>query len=64
LNIFSEFGKQGLERRLEAEAFAGCEVGREDDLLDFPVGCLVDVKVARQPLAQASIGVFDAAFLP
>jgi hypothetical protein len=49
LNIFSEFGQQGLERRLEAEAFAGREVGREDDLLDFPVGCLVDIKVARQP---------------
>jgi hypothetical protein len=31
LDILSEFGKQGLERRLEAEAFAGREVGREDD---------------------------------
>ena len=49
--ILSEFGKQGLERSLEAEAFARREVSREDDLLDFPVGCLVDIKVARQPLA-------------
>jgi hypothetical protein len=51
LDILSEFDKQGLERSLEAEAFARREVSREDDLLDFPVGCLVDIKVARQPLA-------------
>jgi hypothetical protein len=35
LNILSEFGKQGLELRLEAEAFAGRKVGREDDLWIF-----------------------------
>ena len=51
LNILSKLGKQGLERRLEPAAFAGCEVGREDDLLDFLVGCPVDIEVARQPSA-------------
>jgi hypothetical protein len=62
--VFSELGKQGLEWRLEPEAFAGREVGREGDLLDVLVGCPVDIEVARQPSAQASVGVFDAAFLP
>ena len=51
LHILSEFGKQSLERRLEAEAFTGREVGGEDDLLDFLVGCPVDIEVARQPSA-------------
>ena len=49
LNILSKLGKQGLEWRLEPEAFTGREVRREDDLLDFPVGCPVDIEVARQP---------------
>src|SRR5208337_1162617 len=49
LNVLSKLGKQGLEWRLEPEAFAGREVGREDDLLDFLVGCPVDIEVARQP---------------
>jgi hypothetical protein len=48
LNVLSKPGKQGLERRLEPEAFAGREVRREDDLLDVLVGCPVD-QVARQP---------------
>ena len=51
LDIFSKLGKQGLEWRLEPEAFTGREVRREDDLLDFPVGCPVDIEVARQPSA-------------
>ena len=51
LHILSELGKQSLERRLEAEAFTGREVGGEDDLLDFLVGCPVDIEVARQPSA-------------
>ena len=51
LHILSKLGKQGLERRLEPEAFAGREVGREDDLLDVLVGCAVDIEVARQPSA-------------
>ena len=51
-------------RRAAEVTFAGREVGREDDLLDFLVGCAVDIEVARQPSAEASIGVFDAAFLP
>ena len=38
LHILSKLGKQGLEWRLEPEAFAGREVGREDDLLDVLVG--------------------------
>src|SRR5215831_3939866 len=49
LNVLSRLGNQGLEWRLEPEAFAGDEVRREDDLLDFLVGCPVDIQVARQP---------------
>ena len=49
LDIFSKLGKQGLEWRLEPEAFAGREVGRQDDLLDVLVGCPVDIQVARLP---------------
>ena len=41
LNVLSKLGNQGLEGRLEPEAFTGDEVGREDDLLDFLVGCPV-----------------------
>jgi hypothetical protein len=51
LDVLSKLGKQGLEWRLEPEAFTGREVGREDDLLDFPVGRPVDIEVARQPSA-------------
>jgi hypothetical protein len=51
LNILSKLGKQGLEWRFEAEAFAGREVGREDDLLDVLVGRAVYIEVARQPSA-------------
>src|SRR6516165_9161743 len=49
LNVLSKLGNQGLEWRLEPEAFTGDEVGREDDLLDFLVGCPVDIQLARQP---------------
>jgi hypothetical protein len=49
LNVFSKLGNQGLEWRLEPEAFAGREVRREDDLLDVLVGYPVDIEVARQP---------------
>ena len=49
LNVLSKLGNQGLEWRLEPEAFTGREVRREDDLLDFLVGCAVDIQVARQP---------------
>jgi hypothetical protein len=49
LNVFSKLGNQGLEWRLEPEAFTGGEVRREDDLLDVLVGCPVDIQVARQP---------------
>ena len=41
LNVLSKLGNQGLEGRLEPEAFTGGEVGGEDDLLDFLVGCPV-----------------------
>src|SRR5271168_5209526 len=51
LNVLSKLGNQGLEWRLEPEAFTGGEVRREDDLLDFLVGCPVDIEVARQPSA-------------
>src|SRR6516164_7792883 len=49
LNILSKLGNQGLEWRLEPEAFTGDEVGGEDDLLDFLVGRPVDIQLARQP---------------
>jgi hypothetical protein len=49
LNVLSKLGNQGLEGRLEPEAFTRREVGREDDLLDVLVGCPVDIQVARQP---------------
>ena len=49
LNVLSKLGNQSLEWRLEPEAFTGREVRREDDLLDFLVGCAVDIQVARQP---------------
>jgi hypothetical protein len=49
LNVLSKLGNQGLEWRLEPEAFPRREVGREDDLLDFLVGCPVDIQVAWQP---------------
>ena len=51
LNVLSKLGKQGLEWRLEPEAFPGREVGGEDDLLDVLVGYAVDIEVARQPSA-------------
>jgi hypothetical protein len=38
LNVLSKFGNQGLEWRLEPEAFTRREVRREDDLLDILVG--------------------------
>ncbi len=38
LNVFSKLGNQGLEWRLEPEAFTGREVRCEDDLLDVLVG--------------------------
>ena len=43
LNVLSKLGNQGLEWRLEPEAFTRREVRREDDLLDILVpwvGCL------------------------
>jgi hypothetical protein len=46
LNVLSKLGNQGLEWRLEPEAFTGREVGREDNLLDFLVGCPVDTNTA------------------
>ena len=49
LNVLSKLGNQGLEWRLEPEAFTRREVRREDDLLDVLVGCPVDIQVAWQP---------------
>jgi hypothetical protein len=49
LNVLSKLGNQGLEWRLEPEAFPRREVGREDDLLDILVGCPIDIQVAWQP---------------
>ena len=64
MDVFSKFGVDGLERCLEAEAFAGREISGEDDLLDVVIGELVDIEVTRQPSSSSAIGVFDAAFLP
>jgi hypothetical protein len=50
LNVLSKLGNQGLEWRLEPEAFTRREVRREDDLLDILVGCPIDIQVAWQPL--------------
>ena len=49
LNVLAKLGEQGLEWRLEAEAFARREVCGEDDLLDFLFGHAVDIQVTRQP---------------
>jgi hypothetical protein len=49
LNVLSKLGHQGLEWRLEPEAFTGDVVRREDDLLEFLVGRPVDIQLARQP---------------
>jgi hypothetical protein len=49
LNVLSKLGNQGLEWRLEPEAFTTREVRREDDLLDILVGCPIDIQVAWQP---------------
>src|SRR5271167_569002 len=49
LNVLSKLGNQGLEWRLEPEAFTRREVRREDDLLDILVGCPIDIQVAWQP---------------
>jgi hypothetical protein len=54
LNVLSKVGNQGLEWRLEPEALTGREVRREDDLLDFLVGCPVDIQVVRQPSIERS----------
>ena len=45
LNVLSKLGDQGLEWRLEPEAFRRREVRREDDLLDILVGCPIDIQV-------------------
>jgi hypothetical protein len=49
LNVLAKLGEQGLEWRLEPEAFARREVCGEDDLLDFLFGHSVDIQVTRQP---------------
>jgi hypothetical protein len=49
LNVLSKLGNQGLEWRLEPEAFTRREVRGEDDLLDILVGCPIDIQVAWQP---------------
>jgi hypothetical protein len=54
LNVLSKVGNQGLEWRLEPEALTGREVRREDHLLDFLVGCPVDILVVRQPSIERS----------
>ena len=49
LHVFAKLFEDRLERGLEAQAFSGREIGGDDDVLDFFVGHLVDVDLARQP---------------
>ena len=51
LHVFAKLFEDRLERGLEAQAFSGGEIGGDDDVLDFFVGHLVDVDLARQPAA-------------
>ena len=51
LHVFAKLFEDRLERGLEAQAFSGREIGGDDDVLDFFVGHLVDVDLARQPAA-------------
>ena len=48
---FAKLFEDRLERGLEAQAFSGREIGGDDDVLDFFVGHLVDLDLARQPAA-------------
>jgi hypothetical protein len=48
LNVLAKFGEERLEWGPIAEAFAGCEVHRQDDLLDFLVGDLINIEMARK----------------
>jgi len=49
LDVFAKLFEDGLERRLEAQAFSRGEIGGYDDVLDFLVGYSIDVDVTRQP---------------
>ena len=51
LDVFSEFGKDGLEWGFEGQAFSRREIGGDDDFLDFVVGEAIEVDVAGQPSA-------------
>ena len=51
LNVLAKLGEQGLQWRIEAEAFARREVCGEYDLLDFLFGHSVDIQVTRHPLS-------------
>src|SRR3954463_14687167 len=64
LHVFSKLFADGLERGQEAKAFSGRQIGGHDDVLDFFVGHLIKVDMARQPAPEPAVGVFDAAFLP
>jgi hypothetical protein len=48
LDVFAKLF-EGLEWRLETEAFSRREIGGEDDVLDFFVGHFVNVDLTRQP---------------
>ena len=51
LHVFAKLFEDRLERGLEAQALSGREIGGDDDVLNFFVGHLVDVDLARQPAA-------------
>ena len=49
LHVFAKLFEDRLERGLEAQALSGRKIGRDDDVLNFFVGHLVDVDLTRQP---------------
>ena len=51
LHVFAKLFEDRLERGLQPRHFLGVSTGGDDDVLDFFVGHLVDVDLARQPAA-------------
>jgi hypothetical protein len=64
LDVFAKAFEEGLDRGQVAEAFARCEIEREDDLLEVGLAQGVEVEMPRQLSSEPPIGVLDAAFLP
>ena len=64
LDLFAKAFEEGLDRGHVAEAFARCEVEREDDLLKIGLAQGVEVEMPGQLSSEPAIGVLDAALLP